>query len=411
MAGFINRLKQSWNVFTEREDDRIRDEDRYPSEDVHYGRLQRDTATAVLAPIITRLAIDTSLVPIRHVNLTPDGKFKSIRSSELDDRFNAKANIDQTGQALIQDAVSTMLEPTHGACVIVPTDLSGDPYITEGYDIYSLRIGTIVSFKNRSVVVNVYDENQGRRKDIELPKSFVAICQNPWYLIMNRPNSTLRRLVDKLSLLDIADNKAISPNLDLILQLPYAIRSETRQKEANKRLKMLEDQLYNSSYGVAYVDATERITQLNRPVANTLLEQVRTLTESLYNQLGLTQPILSGTATREELLDYHNRTIFPILSALLKPAETSFLSKTARSQNQALRAFPDLFKMAPLETIAEAADKLTRNEIMSSNEIRSVIGLAPDSDPESDELRNKNLNKPTEEQVPKLLEKPKEEVE
>lgn len=390
MTSFMERAKLSLNIL-------LRGEARLGSGDILTSSIpsafnssyRYDTTQSVLAPIQTRISIDASSIPIRHVLLDENERFAEVKQSELNDRLSIMANIDQSGTALIQDAIMTMLGD--GACALVPIEVSGDPDLGT-YEILSLRVATITEWMNRSVRLDVYDENTGTRKEIVLPKSYVAICYNPMYAVMNEPNSTLRRLVDKLALLDVADGNLYSPQLDLILQLPYTLKNEKRESEAARRTGIIADQLYNSRYGIVYTDPTEKITQLNRPVTNTLADQVESLWSSLHSQLGLTPSIFSGTASQEELLFYNNRTVLPVLKSLIDGMIGAFFSRTAIRQGNSIMAFPNLFKMAPLEAFAEASDKLTRNAIMSSNEIRQVVGLKPSKEPDADALRNKNLN-------------------
>jgi hypothetical protein len=394
MPSFMDRLKLSYNVL------RNKGVDVGPEQMVTstvpssiYSSLRYDTNNAVLSPIKTRIAIDSSSIPVKHVLVDELGQFIETRQSELNDRLTIMANVDQSGTAFIQDAVMTMLED--GACALVPIEISGSPS-SGTYDILSMRVATISEWFNYSVKVEVYNELTGDRVSKLLPKSYVAICYNPLYPVMNEPNSTLRRLIDKLALLDVADGRLYSPQLDLILQLPYTLKNERREAEAARRLESLEGQLYDRKYGVGYIDATEKITQLNRPVTNTLSETVEGLTDSLHSQLGLTPSIFAGTATEGEMVLYNNRTILPIMKSLTDGMVGAFFSRTAISQGNSIMVFPNLFKMAPLETTADAIDKLTRNEIMSSNEVRAVFGLVPSEDPEADVLRNKNLNKAVE---------------
>ncbi len=354
-----------------------------------YSALRYDTNNSVIAPIKTRIAIDASSIPVNHVLVDEIGQYIETKQSELNDRLTIMANVDQSGVAFIQDAVMTMLE--NGACALVPIEISGSPS-SGTYDILSMRVATITEWFNYSVKVNVYNELTGDRVEKVLPKSFVAVCYNPLYSVMNEPNSTLRRLIDKLALLDVADAQLYSKQLDLILQLPYTLKNERRETEAARRLEALEDQLYNRKYGIGYIDATEKITQLNRPVTNSLLDTVEGLTNSLHSQLGLTPSIFAGTATEGEMVLYNNRTILPIMKSLTDGLVGAFFSRTAIRQGNSVMVFPNLFKMAPLETTAEAVDKLTRNAIMTSNEVRAVFGLVPSKDPDADALRNKNLN-------------------
>lgn len=395
MPGFVSKLRQSWNILTAKEVPPIERSSMLISElaaQRNYISTWRDTSTAVLAPIKTRIAIDVANVPIYHVRVNESGDFQKIIKGELNDRLSHQANIDQSGYTFLIDVVTTMLE--HSCVAIVPTSVTMNPMRTIAYDPLSLRTGVVTEWFNKSARVSVYNEDTGRREEIPIPKSFMAICYNPLAPVMNEPNSTLRRLIDKLVLLDTSDTKLNSPNLDVILQLPYTIRSDRRQKEAEDRLAMLEEQLADSQYGIAYIDSVEKITQLNRPANNTLPDQITYLYNSLYQQLGLTEGVANGTASQEEMLNYYNRTVEPILKAVTTALEMSFLTKTARQQGQAIRAFPNLFKMAPIIELAEATDKFSRNEIMTSNELRSFLGLPRVNDKEADELRNKNLNKP-----------------
>lgn len=390
MPSFMDRLKASYNVFRN-DQPQPKDEEMVTStlRTASPTTYSLDTSKAVTAPIKTRIAMDASNIPIKHVLVDETEAYIETRHSELNDRLTIMANVDQTGNAFVQDAIMTMLE--EGACALVPVEVSGSPN-TGSYEILSLRAAPIVEWFNYSVTVNVYNELIGDREHKTLPKAFVAICYNPMYAIMNEPNSTLQRLINRLALLDVADGQLFSPQLDLILQLPYSLKNEKREAEAIRRLESLENQLYDRKYGVGYIDATEKITQLNRPATNTLFDTVTNLNETLHSQLGLTPSIFSGSATQEELLMYHNRTILPILKALTDSINGAFFSRTSIRQGNRIMAFPELFKMAPLETFAEAADKLTRNAIMSSNEIRAQIGLEASDEPDADALRNKNLN-------------------
>ena len=392
---FMQRAKHAYNILRDTEGPEI-----LPPEYVvssidnvaaSINRLRYDTSKAVLSPIQNRIAIDAASVPIRHVLVDEFKQFLKVKESELNDRLTYMANIDQTGKAFIQDAVQSML--SEGAIALVPVEVSSNPSSGGSYDILSMRVATISEWYNYSVRVNVYNELTGEREDKILPKSFVAICYNPMYAVMNESNSTMRRLIDALALLDVADSRFYSPGLDIIVQLPYAVKTDKRQAEAARRLDALEEQLKDRAYGIGYIDATERVTQLNRPATNTLMDKVRSLTEALHSQLGLTQAIFSGTASQEEMIAYNNRTLLPVLNAIVEPMLGAFFTRTAIHQGNSLMAFPDLFKMAPIEVVSEAADKLTRNEIMSSNEVRAAIGLPKSVDTNADELRNKNLNR------------------
>jgi hypothetical protein len=390
MPSFMDRVKLSYNVL------RNKGPTVGPTQMVMsaspssvYSGLTYSTEASVLAPIKTRIAMDAANIPMRHVLVDERKQYLEDRQSELNDRLTIMANVDQTGIAFIQDAVMTLLE--EGACVLVPIEISRSPN-SSSYDILSMRVGRVVDWMNYSLRIEVYNELTGEREEKILPKSFMAVCYNPLYAVMNEPNGTLRRLVQKLALLDQADGRLYSPQLDLILQLPFTTKTSRKQTEADRRLESLENQLYESKYGIGYIDPTEKVTQLNRPVTNTLADTVDGLVSSLHSQLGLTPSIFAGTATQEEMLLYYNRTILPVLRALTDAMVGAFFSRTAIRQGNDIQVFPSLFKMAPLETFAEAADKFTRNAIMSSNEIRAVVGMPPHSDPDADALRNKNLN-------------------
>lgn len=395
MPGFMDRIKTAYHVMSGNRDPWFKPPDDKQRASVYpfassFARPSYDSTRSVMAPIITRISIDVASIPFRHVKVDENGKFKEYVKSELDDRLTIKANIDQTGKAFIQDAAQTMLSSGH--CVIVPVVVSSDPR-SGSYDILSVRVGHVLEWFNGSVMVSLYDELEGQRKEIRLSKDYVAIAYNPMFAVMNEPNSTLRRLIDKLSLLDVADGKMFSPQLDLIIQLPYALKNDRRQAEAERRIETITNQLNDSKYGIAYVDSTERITQLNRPVTNDLVTTVTSLTESLRSQLGLTPSLFAGNPTPEELLHYNNRTIIPIVDSLTESMRASFFTRTAITQGHTVMGFPSLFKMAPLSEFADASDKFTRNEIMTTNEIRAEIGMPPSDDPEANKLRNKNLNK------------------
>lgn len=401
MASFMDRLKTSYNILSGRTelvefDPAVTRTSMMPS--LGARRITSDTAKATLAPMIARIAIDAANLPMRHVLLDEDRQFKEIVSSELNDRLMIRANIDQSGVAMLQDAFMTMLYT--GACALVPIEISSDSLYT-ATDILSMRVGTITSWYNKTVDVYIYNELTGDYTTKKLPKEFVAIAYNPMYSVMNEQNSTLSRLIDRLNLLDAADGKLFSPQLDLILQLPYTLKSTRAKAEAERRLDALYAQLEDRKYGIAYVDASEKVTQLNRPVTNELFKTVQELTASLHAQLGLTPEIFAGTASQEETIAYNNRTILPLVTALTDAMVGSFFTRTAIRQGHSVMSFPNLFKMAPLSQIAESADLLTRNEIISSNEVRRFMGLRPSKDPEADELRNKNLNKPVEQESSK----------
>ena len=394
MPSFMDRLKTSYDILTNKEAwVKVPQEDYIISSNPSSmnSRVSYDTSKAVLAPIINRISVDSAAIPLQHVKVDEFRQYKETVYSELNDRLTIRANIDQSGTAFIQDAVETMLD--FGSCALVPVEISSNPK-HGSFEILSLRVGVIEQWYNKSVEVSIYNELTGDRVQKTLPKEFVGIAYNPMYAVMNETNSTLRRLIDRLALLDRADGKLFSPQLDLIIQLPYSLRNDRRQAEADRRLATIEAQLEDSKRGIVYIDATEKITQLNRPVTNDLVNTVVSLTESLHAQLGLTPSIFSGTSTPEEMVYYNNRTILPIMKALSDAMIGSFFTRTAIRQGNSVMAFPNLFKMAPLSEFANAADKLTRNEIMTSNEVRAVVGLSPSSDPKADELRNKNINKP-----------------
>ena len=335
--------------------------------------------------------MDCASINIQHVQLDENGRYIETRKSGLNNCLTLSANVDQTGRALIQDAVLTMLD--NGCVALVPVDTTINPDISDSYDILTMRTGKIVEWFPKHVRVSVYNEEKGKREDIIVPKSTIAIVENPLYAVVNEPSSTMQRLIRKLVLLDAIDEQSGSGKLDLIIQLPYVIKTPARKAQAEERRKDIEMQLSGSKYGIAYTDGTEHITQLNRPVENNLMKQIEFLTSMLYSQLGITQTILDGTADEKTMLNYYNRTIEPIVSAIIDEMKRKFLTKTARSQLQSIMMFRDPFKLVPVTEIATIADTFTRNEIMSSNEVRQIIGMKPSSDPKADELRNKNLNK------------------
>ena len=345
---------------------------------------------SIVTSVYNRIALDTASINIVHARLDEDNRYSETIDSALNRCLTKDANIDQTGRGFIQDVVMSMLD--EGCVAIVPVDTSVNPKQSGAYDILSMRTAKIIQWYPQHVKVRVYNDKTGMKEDLTLPKSFVCIIENPLYAVINEPNSTMQRLIRKLNLLDVVDEQTSAGKLDLIIQLPYVIKSEARREQAEKRRKDIEMQLSGSKYGIAYTDGTERITQLNRPVENNLMKQIEYLTNLLYAQLGITQTILDGTADDKTMLNYYNRTIEPIISAIVDEVERKFLTKTARSQKQAIKFFRDPFKLVPINEIAEIADKFTRNEITSSNEIRTVIGFKPSKDPGADELRNKNLN-------------------
>lgn len=385
----------AWNAFTNRDPTypRTLGESYYHRPDrVQFTRgNERSIATAVY----NRIAMDVAAVEIRHVKLDENMRYSSDIDSGLNKCLNLEANIDQTGRAFIQDIVMSMLD--EGCVAIVPVDTSMDPTISGSYSIDSMRTGKIVQWYPQHVKVRLYNDRTGKKQEVTLPKSTVAIIENPLYAVINEPNSTMQRLIRKLSLLDVTDEQTASGKLDLIIQLPYVIKTQSKRDEAERRRKEIERQLAGSKYGIAYADGTERITQLNRSVENNLMKQIEYLTEMLYSQLGITQTVMDGTADEKTMLNYNNRSIEPIVSAIVDELKRKFLTKTARSQGQSIMMFRDPFKLVPVNNIAEIADKFTRNEIMTSNEFRQVIGMKPSDDPKADQLVNANISQPKEE--------------
>ena len=392
--GFFNRLQHGWNAFINSRDPTIQYQEIGVSSSYRTDRyrLSRGNERSIITSIFNRVAMDVSAIDIRHVRLDEDGRFTSEMDSRLNNCLSLEANLDQTARAFIQDAVLSMFD--EGTVAIVPVETTADPRLTDAYDILSLRTGKIVEWYPQHVKVWLYNERTGRRENVIFPKKTVAIVENPLYSVINEPNSTMQRLIRKLNLLDSIDEQSSSGKLDLIIQLPYVIKTEARREQAEKRRKDIEHQLKDSKYGIAYTDGTERITQLNRAVENNLMSQIEYLTSMLYSQLGITQSILDGTADEKAMLNYNNRTIEPIVSAFVDEMKRKFLSKTARTKKQSIEFFRDPFRLVPIDNIAEIADKFTRNEIMTSNEIRQVIGMKPSNDPNADELRNKNLSRP-----------------
>lgn len=393
MARFTERLRKSFNILL----DRNPVEEEYKSAigdyvstwrpDTH--RLRRTNERTIITSAINRIAMDVSAIDIEHVKTGDNGVYLETVDSYLNRALTISANIDQTGRALMQDIVISMLD--EGCVAVVPFETDVDPRNTESFDIYSLRVGKIIDWRPKQIRVEVYDERSGKRIERLVDKEYTAIIENPMYQIMNEPNSILRRLVRKLNLLDTIDEQQGANKLDVIIQLPYNVKSPTRRQQAELRRKDIEDQLYNSKYGVAYIDATEHVTQLNRPVENTLIDQIQYLTELFYSQLGITQAILDGTADEEALNNYYTRTIEPILTAITEEFRRKFLSRTAITQGQSIMFFRNPFKLIPVSSLADIADRLTRNEILTSNEFRGILGYAPSQDPRADELVNKNI--------------------
>lgn len=405
---FGSRLKHAWNAFMNK------DPTYYPNigSGFYYRpdrpRLSGGNERSLSTAIYNRIALDVASMDIKHVRLDENDRYTSTIESKLNNCLTLEANIDQTARAFIHDIVLSMLD--EGVVAIVPIDTTINPQ-NGSYDILSMRTGKIVEWYPKYVKINLYNEQFGRKQDIILSKDSVGIVENPLYAVINEPNSTMQRLIRKLNLLDVIDEQSGSGKLDLIIQLPYIIKTEARRKQAEERRKDIENQLAGSKYGIAYTDGTEHITQLNRAVDNKLMTQIEYLTSMLYSQLGITQSILDGTADDKTMLNYYNRTIEPIVSSIVDEMKRKFLTKTARTQRQSIEYFRDPFKLVPVNEVAEIADKFTRNEIMSSNEIRQIVGMVPSDDPSADELRNKNLSAPKEDGNEKVDDKTKIDVE
>ena len=388
---FIERIQNGWNAFMSRA----------PTNDYNTGtgsyyrpdrvRFSRGNERSIVTSVYNRIALDVSAIDIKHCQLDEDGRYMHDVNSGLNECLNLSANTDQTGKAFIQDVVMSMLD--EGCVAVVPIDTDIDPKDSTSYKIETMRVAKILQWYPDHIQVECYNDRIGQRQTITVPKKSTAIIENPFYAIMNEPNSILQRLVRKLNLLDVIDAQSGSGKLNLIIQLPYVIKTETRQQQAAKRRDDIENQLANSQYGIAYTDGTEKITQLNRPAENNLLSQVQYLTSMLFSQLGLTESILNGTADEKTMLNYQNRIIVPILCAITEEFRRKFLTKTARTQKQDIMYFVNPFRYVQASDMAEIGDKMTRNEIMTSNEIRQVFGLRPSTDPKADELRNKNLNR------------------
>lgn len=389
---FGSRLKHAWNAFFNKDPTVV-----YRDIGGGYGsrpdrmRFSRGNERSIVTAVYNRIAGDCSRMKINHVRLDEDGRYIGTIESDLNSCLTLSANMDQTGRAFIQDIVMSMLD--EGCVAIIPVDTTFNPKVTGSYDIQSMRTGKILEWYPAHIRVRVYNEKRGEKEDILVPKSIAAIIENPFYSVMNEPSSTLQRLIRKLNLLDVIDEQSGSGKLNMIIQLPYVIKTEARRQQAENRRKDIEDQLANSKFGIAYTDGTEKVTQINRAVENNLMSQIEYLTSMLYSQLGISQAILDGTADEKAMLNYNNRIIEPILSAITDEIKRKFLTKTARSQGQSVMFFNEPFRLVPVQNIAEIADKFTRNEIMTSNEIRQIIGMKPSADPEADQLRNKNLNK------------------
>lgn len=402
------RLQHAWNAFLNKDPTA---EYEYVTQVSSYRpdrvRPRMGNERTIITSVYNRIALDVAAINIQHVRLDENGRFNEVVNSGLNECLTLNANIDQTGRAFIQDVVMSMMD--EGVVAIVPVDTTLDPNITGGYDINSLRTGKIIEWRPAHVKVRLYNDRTGVIEELLLPKNNVAIIENPLYAVLNEPNSTMQRLIRKLSLLDFVDEQSGSGKLDLIIQLPYIVKSQARKDQADKRRADIEQQLAGSKYGIAYIDGTEKVTQLNRPLENNLMKQVEYLTSMLYSQLGITQSILDGTANELTMLNYYSRTIEPIVSAIVDETRRKFLTKTARAQKQSIMFFRDPFKLVPVKELAEISDKFTRNEIASSNEMRQVIGWKPSDDPSADELRNKNLNRSNEE-VPPVVNNQNEET-
>ena len=391
--GIGSKLKHAWNAFSSNEEDEFTQS---WGTAISYGtarpdrlRLNISNERSIVSSIYNRLAIDFASISIRHVKLDENDRYLSEIKSGLNNCLRLEANIDQGARAFRQDIAMSLFD--QGVIALVPVDTTMNPNVTGGYDIQTMRVGTIVRWMPRHVRVSLYNDNSGKREEVTLEKKYVAIIENPLYLVMNEPNSTLQRLIRKLSLLDAVDEQVSSGKLDLIIQLPYVIKSDARRQQAEKRREDIEFQLKGSKYGIAYTDGTEKITQLNRPAENNLMAQIEYLVEMLYSQLGLTPEVMNGTADEKTMLNYNNRTIEPLLDAVTEAMKRTFLTKTARTQGQSIEYFRDPFKLVPIANIAEIADKFTRNEIMSSNEIRAAIGYKPSADAKADQLVNSNM--------------------
>lgn len=399
MASLRERLAHSWKAFLGRDPTEYEGTNNIPAQyQYEVGsytrpdrlRLRAGNERSIITAMYSRISMDVAAISMEHVKLNENGSYTETVYDGLTNCLTVEANLDQTGRELVQDIVMSMFD--EGVVAIVPIETDIDPNTSGSFDIKNLRTGKITEWRPHTVKVLVYNENTGMKQEIIVDKKYTAIVQNPLYYVMNEPNSTIQRLIHKLNLLDAIDEQSAAGKLDLIIQLPYVIKSEARKQQAEARRKDIEMQLTGSKYGIAYTDGTERITQLNRPVENNIMSQIEYLTNMIYAQLGLSQNIFNGTASEEEMLNYYNRTIEPILAAITDEMTRKFLTKTARTQRHVVKYFRDPFKLAPVNQIAEIADKFTRNEILSSNEIRSIIGYKPVDDIRADELRNKNIN-------------------
>ena len=389
---FVSRLKHGWNAFMNRDPTYNHAIGPSYSYRPDRPRFTRGNERSIVTSVFNRIALDVAAISMQHCILDDNGRFVEAVNSKLNNCLTLEANLDQTSRAFIQDLVMSMFD--EGCVAIVPVDTTIDPKITTSYDILSMRSGKIVDWYPEHVKVRVYNEKTGRKEEVILPKAQVGIVENPLFAVVNEPNSTGQRLIRKLNLLDQIDEQTGSGKLDLIIQLPYVIKTDARRNQAERRRKDIEEQLSGSKYGIAYTDGTEHITQLNRPLENNLLKQIEYLRDMFYSQLGITQSILDGTADDKTMLNYYSRTIEPIVAAIVDEMKRKFLTKTARSQHHSIEFFRDPFKLVPVNDIAEIADKFTRNEILTSNEIRQIIGMKPSSDPKADQLINSNISQP-----------------
>lgn len=410
--GIVDRLKHAWSAFNNRDPTSYRESfyvgGSTAGSNMALSRFSMGVEKSIIAAVYTRIAIDVSEINVRHVRVDENGRFMEEIRDGLNDCLVRQANLDQAGKAFIQDVAMSLFD--NGVVAIVPVRASADPTITQAYDVEALRTGKITAWYPEHVRMMVYNEHKGEREEIVLPKSMVAIVVNPLYPVMNEESGCVRRLVTKMNQLDAIDKQSSSGKLDVIISLPYTVRNESKRALAEQRRKDIEMQLTGSKYGIAYIDGTERVTQLNRPVENNLMQQVEYLTTQMYNQLGVSQAVFDGTAEESVMLNYYNNTIAPVLGAICDAMTRTFISKTAYTQGQRVMFYRDPFRLAPVSQISEMADKLTRNEIMSTNEIRSILGMRPSDDPRADELRNKNLNAQNDQLMPELPE-PMENIE
>lgn len=395
--GILDRIQHGWNAFLNRDPTYM-----YPQDGgMSYGyrpdrpRPSRGNERSMINSVYNRIALDVASIDFKHCRLDENGRYIETMKSKFNDCLTLEANIDQTGRSLIHDIVLSLFD--EGSVAVVPVDTTLDPEVTGSYDIETMRVGKVLEWRPQHVRVYLYNDRNGKKEDIWVPKRTVAIIENPFYSVMNEPNSTVQRLIRKLALLDSVDEQSGSGKLDLIIQLPYVIKSDLRKKQAEERRQQIEDQLAGSKYGIAYTDGTERITQLNRPLENNLLKQIEYLMNLFWSQLCITQSVMDGTADEKTMLNYNNRVVEPIASAIVDEFRRKFLTKTARSQSQTITYFKDPFRLVPVNNIAEIADKFTRNEIMTSNEIRQIVGMKPSDDPKADQLINSNISQPAEE--------------